>query len=830
MKKRLPILLVCFLVVTACFVTLPPAISFAEDETELFLVAQKAFDDGFYDVAMRYVQQFLEQYPQSNKRIPADILLGQCYFFKGQYLKAFEIFQGLLQFNDFKDATLFWLGETYLKDSDFVQAEKQYRQLLEVYPDSMYASQGLYSLGWTLFEQKKFKEAKSIFLELIKKFPAHELTEDGLFKVGECEYNQHEYQNAVEYFRNYLSRFPQSRRHDQVYFYIGESYYYLENFRDAIEYYGKVTEISKDDKIILLSKISMGWCYFKLGEFEPSKQFFEEAQVFAQEKNIPSDDIDLGRANLAAQMKDYPTALAAYDHLIATFPGSPRVIEATLGKANVLYILGNYPDAITQYKILIEKYSPDPNLGDLIEKANIGLAWAYLKNGATDLSIQTFQAVVNQTSNNSVKISTLTQIGDAYQDANRIDKAIETYDTILKDYPDNPYTDYVQYRQGIALLKQNKIEAATLAFKTLQTNFPQSKYLSDTKYYLGLAYFKKGEWAAAKEQLSEFLAQPSVAKDFEADAQYLLGLSLFNTEDYNEAMKVFSKITKNFPDQTSLVSNCEINIAKCIYNLGDIKEALKRFKIIAYKYPRTEAELESLQWLGDYYLKSSDFNNAITYYQQMIEYFPGSEKIAQAHYGLGQAYQEMGTFDKALNEFKLIGNDENKELYSKARLSIADIFSKDSSPDSAIEAYKKITETSPEFSRDAHVKIAEAYQNQRDYDHALAAYRKALESEAGLSKVINAEIQFNIGDIYETQNKINEAAENYLKIPYLYPEETGWAVKVYLRLARIFEHQEDWENAKTIYQKIISYGTEEMKFAEERLQWIKANIVPSKAR
>ncbi len=92
---------------------------FAEsDETELFLIAQKAFDDGFYDVAIRYVTQFLEKYPQTGKRIQANQLLGQCYFFKGQYLKAFDIFQSLVQYSDFKDITLFWVGETYLKGSD----------------------------------------------------------------------------------------------------------------------------------------------------------------------------------------------------------------------------------------------------------------------------------------------------------------------------------------------------------------------------------------------------------------------------------------------------------------------------------------------------------------------------------------------------------------------------------------------------------------------------------------------------------------------------------------------------------------------------------------
>src|SRR5438128_1195285 len=67
----------------------------AAEETDLFLVAQKAFDDGFYDVAMRYIDEFVKKYPQSQKQVEARLLLGQCYFFKSQYLKAFDIFQSL---------------------------------------------------------------------------------------------------------------------------------------------------------------------------------------------------------------------------------------------------------------------------------------------------------------------------------------------------------------------------------------------------------------------------------------------------------------------------------------------------------------------------------------------------------------------------------------------------------------------------------------------------------------------------------------------------------------------------------------------------------------
>ena len=51
-----------------------PAFSNADEkaESELFQVAQNAFEDGFYDVAIRYIKDLQENYPTSEKRNQAN--------------------------------------------------------------------------------------------------------------------------------------------------------------------------------------------------------------------------------------------------------------------------------------------------------------------------------------------------------------------------------------------------------------------------------------------------------------------------------------------------------------------------------------------------------------------------------------------------------------------------------------------------------------------------------------------------------------------------------------------------------------------------------------
>ena len=81
---------------------------------------------------------------------------------------------------------------------------------------------------------------------------------------------------------------------------------------------------------------------------------------------------------------------------------------------------------------------------------------------------------------------------------------------------------------------------------------------------------------------------------------------------------------------------------------------------------------------------------------------------------------------------------------------------------------------------------------------------------------MNAQIQFSIGDAYEVMNKPELAVEAYFKVPYLYEKDQLWVVKACLRIAKIYENQENWQKALSVYQKVIDLKVEESKFAEER--------------
>ncbi|MBF0489835.1 MAG: tetratricopeptide repeat protein [Candidatus Omnitrophica bacterium] len=786
-------------------------------QEELYAAAVRAFDDGFYDVSTRYLEQFLAESSSHPKALQVKFLLGQCYFFKNRFEDSLNVFKSLDGVYDNKELLLYWLGEVYLKIPDYDQAQKQYQKLITTYPDSAYLPQAYYSLGWSYFDRKRYEEAKDAFQRLVTSFPKHQLSEDAFLKIGQCFYDMGDYRKALKAFVRYLSSYPQSSNQFEVYLNLADTYYYMEDYENARNYYDKTLK-STNSKQVLTAYIGKIWSCLKLKDFDEAQKALKEAREFSALNKLPEDDLLLVKANIFVEKGDLATAVEVFDELIKNFPRGQHYYEAHLGRANANFMLKKYEEVLGDYSFIVDRSGDE----ELTLKANLGLAWTYARLNSLSQAQARFQSVIDSTDKVDVKAMALVQMADVMTDAGKADEAAAIYDQVIKDYPESSMADYVQHRQAIALLKAGKVQAAVVLLESLKKNFPQSHYLEDVDYYLGVAAFKNSDWKEAAVRIQVFLKNISHPTDFLPEANYILALSYLNLRQAEEALKIFQKILRLYPDAVTVAKNSDIGIAKCQFELGQIKEAVRRFKLIAYKYPKSEAEYEALVWLAQYYLKNSDYASAVDFYQQICDHFQDHAGIGQIHYEMGQAYEIQGLYDQALAQYKLI-SQEDPTLLAKVKLAMADIFAKELDAPKAVVAYEAIATSSPEMARESYLKIAQLYRNTQSYDKELECYQKALTMGTEKGAITNAELLFYIADTYEVMGRLDESIGGYLKIPAQYPDQISWVTKAYLRVAKIFEDRKDVAGARVTYQKIIQLNTEESKFAQERLDSMNSN-------
>lgn len=814
------LLLICQLFSGAC----QPAFAQTSKEQEAFFVARKAFEDGFYDVSLSLLERFLQNYPTSSYTAQANLLIGQCYYHQSKFLDALGKFEQLLSSplaKDIRDAVLYWTAEVHFKGNAFSKAAQYYREIIEGFPNSSYGPAAHYSLAWCYFQDERFDEALKYFRAVEEKFPTDPQAQDSSYKIVECLYNLRDYDGLKEKADFYLKAYPKDTgRSASLHYYTAEAQYYLNDLEDAIKSYMKAISSTDDVRLEAIAYLGIGWSRLKLQQYKEAQQVFAQINSVNLDKKS-SDILFLGKAILEFETKAFTQAKNTYSELMSSTQDSSVLMQASLGMADCLYNLAEYKEAIAVYAKALKEL---PGLKDvpqeIIDKLHYGLAWAYLKEGEFKEAIEEFQKLVKQTGDKIFKISTLCQIGDTYQDSGDYNKAVATYDSILRDYPDSLYSDYVQYQLGITLLKIYNYDGAIMAFQTLKKNFPASKLLDDATYSLGLAYFQREDYVSSKETFEKFRTEFNESS-LKAQATYLLGSSLYNLGRFAEAIEVFKDIARGFSNDIELVQKAEYEIADCYYQMGDENEAMARFKALRTKYPDSSLTAEVMWWLGEYYYRRKEFDLARRYFSSLIKDYPGSTLVASSYYALGSIAMEEAQPSKAIDNFKKVMELDDSDLSGTAAIAIADIYVQEENFDSATATYEDVLRKYANLAHLIYPKIAEIYRRKNEYDKAIAMLEKSLEVVPVRQM---ADIQFKIAETRQAQGRISDAIEEYLRVTYLYSSSQELTVKSLLRVAAIYEDQDNFREALAIYKKITSLDAEEAKYAQERIEWIKANV------
>ena len=131
-------------------------------EGEAFYVAQKAYEDGFYEVALNLFQRFLKNFPQSQEIPEINLYIAQCYFQQNKFIAALTQLERLSSepgAEHLEDAVLYWIGEVHFRGKDFSKAISFYQRIIDEFPDSDLLVHAYYSRGWCLFELGEYYKA-----------------------------------------------------------------------------------------------------------------------------------------------------------------------------------------------------------------------------------------------------------------------------------------------------------------------------------------------------------------------------------------------------------------------------------------------------------------------------------------------------------------------------------------------------------------------------------------------------------------------------------------------------------------------------------------------
>jgi tetratricopeptide (TPR) repeat protein len=338
--------------------------------------------------------------------------------------------------------------------------------------------------------------------------------------------------------------------------------------------------------------------------------------------------------------------------------------------------------------------------------------------------------------------------------------------------------------------KQNYAEASA-QFKRLIAAFPDSRLRERAYYQLGECYFKFGQ--------------------------------------FDEALKMFRDLYIRSP-KSELGSYAKFRMGWCYFSMNKEKEAIQEFEEFLAQYPESPITAEVYEGIGEYYFNRGQYQKSREYLQIIPRRFPSNPLCANAYFGIAMAYEREGDLWASVAQIqKLADQFPKSELAAKGILRVAELLvSQGKSDEAKVELMKIVSQETGggPFKTLAQKKLAEILKTQGFLREAELYFSEALKRSRG---DLACEIEFELAEVFEAKNEMDQAASEFLKLAHLYPNNAIYMDRARVRAAALLEYQKKYNEALKVYEMIADSQSSQADFAKEKIKKIQP-ILEKKGR
>jgi TonB family protein len=560
----------------------------------LFMIGQSFYYKGEYSKAERKFKELLVAFPQSEFAEDCNFFLALCAYKMEDYSKAQRDLEQIVsepKKRKNRIEAISVLGELHFKQKEYDQAIEQYQRVLKESKNERLAREAQFNLAECYFLKKDYAQALEAFSKLKDfKSTAEELYY-ALSQSGECEYLLGEYQKGLDIFWG-LSKEEKYFTHlSAIRLKIAQGKMFLGNIDEAVDIYKKITvENPKTDE--------SAEAYYQLGEIYESKIIdFKKAKEnydLASKEKYGSESAKKALQKSAAitKMEDYQAQLSKEE--------SDKSIETFFLLAEIYLIQLDQPDsALKEYLLLVEKYPKS----EYAPKALFASAWIW-ENVKKDSSeaFKLYQRLLNEYPG-----------GDYAQLALKsLSPSIDSFPQLADSSRKTVSAEKVYLEAESLLFKENRIDSALTLFKYITQNFPKTLFGAKAQY----AYAWVTENYLHPEDSSGVLAYQKLLDEYPGteyteSAMYKLGKKKPAGPGKKEEKKETAPADSSDTLKTSPVPPAEVGVPKAptpikrgtyIYPVSQRESGIKgmvRLKIII-DFEGKVKEAEILNSLGNF--------------------------------------------------------------------------------------------------------------------------------------------------------------------------------------------------------------------------------------
>lgn len=763
----------------------------------------------FNDDAEEMLTAFIEAYPEHSKVRTAHFQLGKYQYRKKRYRQAIRSLEVVDVFelnSEEKNEFYFKLGYSYFMSNDYEQAKANFYKIIE--KDNKYHDPANYYYGHIAYENKNFETALNSFNKLL---------ENKIFKpvlpyyITQIYYMQEKYDKLLEVAPGLLESATEKRK-PEIARLIGDAYYKTDKYRESIPYleqYHNSTRRSttRDDHY------QLAYAYYRTGKFARAVPHFDK--VTTKEDTMSQN----AHYHMAACYLETGEKKFAYNSFLAAYKNKsiPEISkDALFNYAKLAYEMGYdpYNEAIKAFQKFIQEYPES----ERVDEANSYLVKLFLSTKNYRQAIEALDKIQNK----SVKLKVAYQQIAYYRgvelfNAGQLDAATSLFEKSMKyNYNKELYAKAV-YWTAEAQYRRNNFKEAIKSYKQFQLTAGAFRlpYYNESNYHIGYAYFKEKNYKNALYSFRKYLDNvKSRDNKMVNDAMLRTGDCYYMEKRYAEAVDVYQKAADL---QVRDVDYALYQKAIAQGVMGHFKEKTQTLKTLVEDMPNSAYADDASFELANTYLIVDDNQNALLYFNHLINNYPNSSMLVESMQKKALVYYNTDNYDLALNTFKNIrkkypGTKQSKE----ALVSIRNIYTNIGEPEAFFKYAKENAITLTDNDQDSLMFIAaQKTYMEGDCEKANINLRKYLTKfPKGLYAL---EAHYYIADcLYRSGNK-SEAASHYQLIADT--SRTEYTEESVMRLAEIKYNNSNFNAALHYYQKLETISAFKKNILEAR-KWI----------
>ncbi|NIV96823.1 tetratricopeptide repeat protein [candidate division KSB1 bacterium] len=554
-----------------------------------------------YDQTIEKASKILEVYPDSKYVDDAVLILGECFYYKGDYVKAQRKFEELTTFfseSEYFDKAKLWLAKTNIQTQEYFAARFILEDLItaqDVKREIREEAQLL--LGDIQFGQESYALAKEEYRKTAKNAKDKEIRARAYFRLGESQLQTGDHHDAVSSFQNAMKDSPNKQfrfeaelnygralklsgkykeasqichglleeesfkeKHGVVKLEIADCVYregkalykelkdadlkYLGKVEKAIDEYKKITLEYKRTEVAANAYYQMAKIYEKdFGDFAASKEYYEKVK-FEDSKSewVPE------ATKKAGDLAD----LIRLKNLVK------KSQNKQLGESNGTY------QHFSDLEMLLLKHGVHPELRFMKRQKKRGSHSASSQKQTNGVSKPAEEDDLDTFITNKLQLAEtyLFQFG-------QVDSALNEYDEIIDNFPNHSGTAKALFTSAVIYENEfhNKSKTDSLLYVLIE-RFPDSIQAQEARKILGIL--------------------PKLDENRLAFELYKVAeRSLFSQGDSRKALRDFRKVADDYPETDYA--------PKALYAIGwlhehqffDNEKAIATYQELLDKYPNS---------------------------------------------------------------------------------------------------------------------------------------------------------------------------------------------------------------------------------------------------